>query len=302
MRTPKQAQHPLTTELNADDESIGHHEFGGAWTVMKLEAVQKYLSAYAQALKNKSFTKIYIDAFAGTGRCDIKVDGQKRTVDGSASRALDIEPPFHKYYFIERDRKKQSALRDLKDAYPGRSIDIMHSDANVAIEAICKKYSWRKERAVLFLDPYGMELAWETLVALSNAPGIDIWYLFPYSGLYRQATKSAAALDAGKEAALDRILGTREWRDKFYAPPAQKSLFGEDIDERQVEHTEMLQFVSERLGEIFTSVTGPKILYQSGDEKNPRGSPLFALYFLLSNPSPKAIGVATNIASHILKS
>ena len=43
------------------------------------------------ALSKQSFTRLYIDAFAGTGRCDIKVDGEKKTVDGSARRALTFD-------------------------------------------------------------------------------------------------------------------------------------------------------------------------------------------------------------------
>ena len=43
------------------------HQFGGPWTVEKLDALRAYLIAYAQALKNQPFRRYYIDAFAGTG-------------------------------------------------------------------------------------------------------------------------------------------------------------------------------------------------------------------------------------------
>src|SRR5690348_13935074 len=43
------------------------HSFGGDWTSKKLAVVEKYLSAYLDALKNQPFKTAYIDAFAGTG-------------------------------------------------------------------------------------------------------------------------------------------------------------------------------------------------------------------------------------------
>lgn len=63
------------------------HEFGGEHTQEKLEAVGNYLPAYTTAL-GKLFTLYYVDAFAGTGECDITVGDKKIRVQGSASIAL----------------------------------------------------------------------------------------------------------------------------------------------------------------------------------------------------------------------
>ena len=41
--------------------------FGGDWTDTKLAIVRNYLSAYNTALKKQPFTRVYVDAFAGTG-------------------------------------------------------------------------------------------------------------------------------------------------------------------------------------------------------------------------------------------
>lgn len=280
-----------------DDE----HAFGGIWTRIKLEALQNYLVAFNTALSKQNFTRIYIDAFAGTGRCDITVDGEKTSIDGSARRALAIDPPFNTYTFIELRAKKLAALKALEAEYPGKSINVIRDDANAALKTLCEKYAWRNERAVLFLDPFGMHVEWTTLQAIAKTGAIDVWYLFPYSGLYRQAAKNADAMDSDKEESITRLLGTDEWRQVFYAPKRQASLFGgDDGDEREADHRQMLDFVSKRLKELFPAVTDPKILYQSGDSKNPSGAPLFALYFAASNPSPKAYGLATKIARDVL--
>lgn len=284
-------------ERGSDDQ----HSFGGIWTLIKLEALEKYLGAFNNALSKQRFTRIYIDAFAGTGRCDIKVDGEKTCVDGSARRALAINPSFHRYCFIELRSKKLAALRALEAEQPGKTIEVIQSDANAALKALCAQYRWQSERAVLFLDPFGMHVEWATLEAIAKTGAIDVWYLFPYSGLYRQAAKNANALDADKEASLTRLLGTDEWRQAFYVQKRQTDLFRmDDGDERNADHREMLNFVSNRLKGLFPAVTDPKVLYQGGNSKNPSGAPLFALYFAASNPKPAAYGLATKIAKDIL--
>lgn len=271
------------------------HNFGGAWTRLKLAVLGKYLSAFTVALSNHNFRLIYVDAFAGTGRCDVKVDGGTTSVDGSARIALQANPPFHHYCFIELSPKKFTAIQTLAKEYSGRSIEIIKDDANVALQGLCKKYDWKNTRAVLFLDPYGLHVEWATLEAIARTGAIDVWYLFPYSGLYRQTAKKAANLDPDKEAAITRCLGTDEWRTKFYAPTKQLSFLGNEGEARAASHGEMLKYVSERLKGVFPAVTEPKIFCQS------TGAPLFALYFAVSNNNPKAIGVAMNIANSILK-
>lgn len=285
-----------------DEKGSGdQHAFGGAWTIIKLAALDKYLGAFNTALSRQRFIRIYIDAFAGTGRCDIKVDGETTSIDGSARRALATVPGFHRYCFIELRPKKLAALKALEAEHPGKAIEVIQNDANTALKSLCTQYRWQSERAVLFLDPFGMHVEWSTLEAIAGTGAIDVWYLFPYAGLYRQAAKNADALDADKEASLTRILGTDEWRQAFYVQKRQTGLFGGDEgDERNADHREMLNFVSKRLKGLFPAVTGPKVLYQGGDSKNPSGAPLFALYFAASNPKPAAFGLATKIAKDIL--
>lgn len=277
------------------------HMFGGQWTLKKLEALEKYLKAFNNALSRQSFMRVYIDAFAGTGRVTVKAGEGNNVIDGSARRALKIEPAFGHYCFIELQAKKVTALNALAEEFPGKSIAIIQEDANVALKEICRRYDWRGTRAVLFLDPYGFHVDWSTLEAIAATKAIDVWYLFPYSGLYRQMAKKAAAIDADKAAAITRILGTDEWRKRFLVPPRQAEMFGHTAsDEREGNHEALLEFVSERLGGLFPAVTKPKVLYQAGDSRNPKGAPLFALYFAAANPNPKAFGLAMKIAKDVL--
>src|SRR5216683_3510713 len=54
-----------------------------------------------------------------------------------------------------------------------------HGDANTVLKAWCRERDLKKERAVVFLDPYGMQVEWSTIEALAATKAVDLWYLFP---------------------------------------------------------------------------------------------------------------------------
>jgi three-Cys-motif partner protein len=167
-------------------------------------------------LKRKRLTRFYIDAFAGTG--DRTTERQREQMlfelpeldsmtKGSTRVALEIEPPFHQYIFIEKSRKHASALEQLRNEYPSRNIKTFNEDANEAIQRICREQDWRLNRAVLFLDPYGMQVSWETLRAAAATLAMDVWVLFPSGmGMNRLITNSGA-IPAEWQETLDRFLG-----------------------------------------------------------------------------------------------
>lgn len=276
------------------------HRFGSVHTITKLEMLGKYLPAYTQALKKTPFRLHYVDAFAGSGMCHVQVQGKRLMVPGSASIALDCTPPFHQMVFIEKSPRRAEALDRLKKRSPERDIEVIQDDANEALPRVVRRMQ-SQDRAVVFLDPYGMQLKWQTLQYLAESRLVDVWYLFPLSALYRQAARNAAAIDEDKATALTLMLGTDEWRQAFYRPNPQQSLFGEqDSDIRGVEYPEMLAWVKRHLEKIFAAVEPPKLLYQTTG-KGRQGAPLFALFFAVSNPSPKAVALARKIARDILK-
>jgi three-Cys-motif partner protein len=274
------------------------HEFGGQHTQEKLEALGNYLPAYTTAL-GKLFTLYYVDAFAGTGECDITVQGKKIRVQGSASIALKCAPPFHKLFFVEKIASRARTLRRLAESAQGRDIAIVQGDANVEVPAYLGKLS-RSERAVVLLDPYGMTVDWATLQQIAVTKLADVWYLFPLSGLYRQATLDSRNIDLSKEGALTRIMGPHNWKKALYEPKPTGDLFGDDSDVRTADPRRMAEWVKECLESIFPGVHGPKILYQHRKDGK-IGPPLYALFLLISNPDPKALGLAKRFATSVLK-
>jgi three-Cys-motif partner protein len=288
------------------------HSFGGRHTADKLGRLTGYMSAYTTALKNKGFTLVYIDAFAGSGeRTETRAalplfDSPEEflSTPGSAKIAIDVVPPFEVLSFIERDTGRFAELCKLKDANPLRKISVHNGDANRAVQALCRDLPWHGStnipkgmRGLLFLDPYGMEVDWTTIEAVAATEAIDMWCFFPLMGLFRQAATRAPNIDAAKRARLNAVLGTDEWFTRWYQPQNGGAGLFDDTPEfiRTADVNAIEEYVRERLAKVFKGpVLKPKRIY-SGH------APLASLFFAVSNPSPQAIGLATKIASHILK-
>jgi hypothetical protein len=120
------------------------------------------------------------------------------------------------------------------------------------------------------------------------------------SGLYRQATLDSRDIDQSKEAALTRIMGPHDWKKALYAPKPTADLFGDDSDVRTADPKRMAEWVKECLQTLFPGVHGPKILYQRRKDGK-HGPPLYALFLLISNPEPKALGLAKRFAASVLR-
>ncbi|HID82052.1 MAG TPA: three-Cys-motif partner protein TcmP [Thiotrichales bacterium] len=272
------------------------HNFGGPWTLIKLDVLEAYLKAYTLALKNQGLTLTYIDAFAGTGQCTVQLGDSHVTEDGSAIRALNVEPAFQKYIFIENEKPKIAALKKIQTNYPDRNIEVIEGDANQVIRNLCASAHWGGQRAVLFLDPYGMEVDWHTLEVICATQAIDLWYLFPLSGLYRQATRKRINITEDKRQAINRILGTNEWEQDIYSHSGQLTLL--DNDEAEYDRIDvegLIDYVSERLKQLFPGVSHGLLLKRDN-------IPMFTLYCAIANEQPKAIGLALKLANYIIDS
>lgn len=269
----------------------------------KLKALDRYLSAYTTALKFQRFRLMYVDAFAGSGDFAIKGAQGQRVQAGSARIALATEPRFDELIFIERNLKRMKTLAALAREFPERRIDVMHGDANRELLKVAAAHDWGKTRATVFLDPYGLSVEWATLQRIAKTEAVDVWYLFPLAGLYRQLAVDAAAIDEAKASAITSILGTDEWRREMYAPPAQAHLFDEfgDAPVRHADWRQIAAFVTRRLREVFPAVLEPHLLHLERRDGT-IGAPLFALYFAVSNPSRRAIDLASRMAGDILHS
>ena len=278
-------------------------KFGGSWTEEKLDIFTGYLNAYLTALQNQKFSKIYIDAFAGTGEITTS-DGDQHLI-GSAKRALLAKLKFDKYYFVEGDASKAAELQrmvdtefyDIKDR-----VTVYCGDANEKLDKIIKEQDWRHNRGLLFLDPYATQVNWTTLELVAKTKSIDVWYLFPFSALNRMLPKNGK-ISPSWEVCIDRILGDTGWKTEFYKKNPQMSLFELELDCGESEQLikdanpeQINEYIIDRLQLIFPCVSKhPRVF------KNRNNSPMFLFCFAISNDSRPAQGLALKIADHILK-
>jgi three-Cys-motif partner protein len=283
------------------------HSFGGAWTERKLSVVQRYLEIYAQALKNQAFQRVYVDAFAGTGDRTNKRRETLPLLDlpefdaiakGSARLALEVEPPFNRYVLIERATRRASELTALKTEFLTRKIEIVNDDANDAIAALCKVTNWHNTRGVAFLDPYGLQVTWDTLVAIARTTALDIWVLFPSGmGLNRLLTKSGDIPQEWQDT-LDRSLGTKDWRSAFYRSEEHADLFEGPRSKtvKDADPIKLERFYLNRLRTIFPTVMSTCVRLTNSKDQT-----MYLLCFASANPSPKVKVLVTRLAATATK-
>lgn len=275
-----------------------NHSFGGLWTSNKLDILRRYLGFYVTALKSTPFKLVYIDAFAGSGKCTIKLKGTEQTIDGSACIALNTSPPFRELFFIEKKPKHVKQLKALLAAHPqGHTAKIIEGAAEHHLDAVLKSQNWRETRGVLFLDPYGLQCDWEMVKAIARTQALDVFFLVSLSGIYRQATNNLRDADSDKLEALSRFLGTSDWQRELYTQHGD--LFGPDDSIRHADVAGLTTYVRKRLAEIFAKVTEPVVFYQV-DKSGKSGAPLYALFFAVSNPARSAIDLASKVSREIM--
>jgi len=283
-------------------------KFGGTWTDDKLRRVSAYLKAYNIALqfkpsRAKPFQRIYIDAFAGSGYRVTSASTEPSLLDedtqvlakGSARVALEVNPPFDRYIFIERSAERFQELIRLKNEFSSLSgsMVFLNEDANLSIRKLCAETDWRVTRAVVFLDPFGMQVDWATVQALGATAAVDLWYLVPTGmGLSRLARHDGLLPPAWQQR-MERMTGDPNWKSAFYRHRDTLTLFGKEATtERDAGIKKIESYFLHRLGTCFAGVA------RHGVTLGPKGRDMYLLAFACANEQGKEI--ALRIAGHII--
>ncbi len=278
--------------------------FGGDWTREKLGILEAYLDAYTTALKNRPFHLVYLDAFAGTGRImrdsgpGYETDeGDSRSfIMGSAERALRVDDrQFDRLVFVEKDAARHRQLCELCDRYPDRNTQPLRDDANTFLSNLGQS-QYGNWRGVLFVDPFGTQLAWSTVERVARLERLDMWLLFPVGAIGRMLPRSRNPdeVEAKWVDRLNTVFGGDSWRT-LYSPSSQQSLFGDETIERERGVEGLLNIYMTRLQGVFRS----RLLQGSRTLKNSRNSPLFEFIFCAGHP--KGASIAKRIAKHLIE-
>lgn len=222
----------------------------------------------------------------------------KDFIDGSARLALQTDPPFSKYTFIEKNRKRFHELAALKGEFTHIQdrIQLVNSEANAEVQRICR-IDWlgTNRRAVMFLDPYGAQVEWDSIEAIAKTQAIDLWILFPLSTVNRLLNRNGR-IKEDRRRRLNFLFGNTSWFDDFYQMSSNIELFGQDTEERYTKTAsfeKIAEYFQERLRTSFHSVApNPLVL------RNSSNSPMFLLCFAAGNP--RGGPIAVKIAEHIL--
>lgn len=275
--------------------------FGGQWTFDKIEIFIKYVKAYIEIMKVHPYWKlIYFDGFAGSGEIIHTENDELTLFEGMAKRILQIDDPksFDIYYFVDKNEDNTKKLNDYieKDfAYKKQIIYIVNDDCNkklIDLANFLQKPENKNYKVLAFIDPYGMQVNWDSIKSLKGLP-IDMWILVPTGiGVNRLLKKDCQISDEWL-LKLKSFLGLSE--DKilsyFYSEVAENTLFGEEVKickvNQAIEKAGILY--KEQLHSVFKYVSNPFLM------KNKTGSTLFH-FFMASNNA-----IAQKIANEIIK-
>jgi three-Cys-motif partner protein len=282
----------------------------GPWAKEKLDALGRYLSFYTTVLKNQGHWlrgTIFVDAFAGPGLSRVRTKGNTAEapglfgpdpdsdtaeiefLKGSPRVALDIATPFTSYIFIERDPERILELTTLKAQYAAkRAITVRQGDANGALqEWLASGIDWKHHRAVVFLDPFGMQVPWPTIEILAKTRAVEVIINFPLGMAIQRLLTKSGKIPQGWQISLDTFFGSEDWRQLTY----QKSfdLLGPTLNKVSDSGMKLLEWYRGRLRSTFGHVSTARLI------KSTRGNPLY--YLIWAGPHEKGLAGA----EHILK-
>ena len=268
--------------------------WGGSWTGVKLTILGEYLKTYTTILKKQSFHLTYFDAFAGTGAVEIERDADEALfLAGSPVIALEVDnKPFDSFVFVEHKRARAEQLRQTIQRFDAAArAQVIVGDANAELRKFCHNMG-QYDRAVVFLDPFALDVEWQTVEAVATSHKCDTWILFPISALLR--TLPVDHQPVGEEAtAAMRVFGDDSWTS-LYRSAVQLSLSGEQVERRTRNRgiDQAVRLYAEKLHGVFYDVAK-----QGGVLKNSKNSPLFVFMFAAGNKAgaERAIPVASHI-------
>jgi three-Cys-motif partner protein len=270
-----------------------HEDLVGPWAIRKHQLLRDYLIEYTKIMRGQPWCcgYEYVDAFAGTGRPRLR-DDSASYIDGSPRVALGIPHPFSRYTFIETSRWRIECLRQLGDEFSDRTIDVIEGDANQMLATrIVDRFRWEyKRRGIIFLDPFGANLAYRTIERIAATGSSEIFLHLPTMALNRAALRNGPNALTGEGAAImDRIWGSRDWRRTLFHD--FRGLSGTVEVKKRPTNAEYLGrlFVEQRLKSLFPYVTDPMVM------KNSAGGDLYCLIFAGHNK------IGAKIADYIFR-
>lgn len=282
-------------------------EWGGKWTIKKLDAFSKYVWSYLVIMKKYPFWKtIYFDGFAGSGSrkkhkselfTQLKLTIEDEIVyKGSAERVLDIKDnlKFDYYYFVDTNKssiKKLEMKLNSLEISKDKNLMFRDGDTNKWLLKLSATLKTKKYSALIFLDPFGMQIDWNSIESLRGTRS-DIWILVPTGVIVNRLLDNKGELKFLKKLQSFFGLNAEDIRKEFYETEIQDTLFGEEeITKKVLKPIEKISnLYLKRLNTIWDyTISKPLRL------DNNHGFPIFHFVFASNNIN------AVKIANQIIK-
>jgi three-Cys-motif partner protein len=251
----------------------------GYWSEVKLDIIKKYAQAYSTIINANPNIKrhLYIDGFAGAGVHISK--STKKYIPGSPFNALNIEPPFKEFHFIDLDGGRANLLRQLSADNP--DVYVYEGDCNeLLLKSIfpLAKYSDYK-RALCLLDPYGLHLNWEVIYTAGQMKSVEIFLNFPVMDMNMNVLwKNPDGVNPTQIARMDAFWGDNTWRDAAYTKT--QGLFN------TIEEKASNEIIAKAFQNRLEKVAGFGYVPDAIPMRNSSGAILYYLFFA----SPNRIG------------
>jgi three-Cys-motif partner protein len=112
---------------------------------------------------------VYLDAFAGERSGLDRLTGEEFPGSARIAREAGAGAGITTFRYVELGQRAAEVKQSLRADYPGRDIKVYQGDCNTTIlQALAELRALIWAPTFAFLDPDGMELAWDTIVALAD--------------------------------------------------------------------------------------------------------------------------------------
>ncbi len=155
-------------------------------------------------MKAKWAERVYVDLFAGPGRCRVK--GTDVEIPGSPLLALETKYGFTRLFLNDQEPSFVEALKERVRKYEGAHVTFLNQDCNSAARTVADELP-PNSLCLAFIDPFKWEIAFESLAALTKGRPMDLVITFHSGNIKRAADYEPAA--------LHDFFGDSKWKAEY---------------------------------------------------------------------------------------
>lgn len=177
-----------------------------SWAAIKLIVLDYFVGGAYVPILSRRFDKLYyVDLFAGSGIGKV-IDNKGDLILGSSLLIGAYRSGFSHLFFIDRNSNFSRALeKRISLVKPKDQYTICNGDTNKLLDEIMPRQI-SDGHAMIFVDPYGMELSWESILKILTPKHADIIINFQTKDNARGITWKGKITNASKRFFGDEAL------------------------------------------------------------------------------------------------